>query len=104
MKPRWLVAAGLALAATALAFLTFEAGQPSFQFISSYPISSEWRINFSLGIDGLSLMMILLTAVVTLAAIWFAGEIAQREHAFYACLLFIAGGAMGAFASLDRMV
>ena len=46
-------------------------------------------------------MMLLLTAVVTFAAIWFTGEIAQHEHAFYACLLFIAGGAMGAFASLD---
>ena len=94
-------AAGLALAATALAYLTFKAGQPGFQLATSCPISSEWRINFSLGIDGLSLMMILLTAVVTFAAIWFTGEIAQREHAFYACLLFIAGGAMGAFASLD---
>jgi NADH-quinone oxidoreductase subunit M len=94
-------AAGFALAATTLAYLTFEAGQGGFQFVSSYPISSEWRINFTLGIDGLSLMMMLLTAVVTFAAIWFTGAIVQREHAFYACLLFIAGGAMGAFASLD---
>ena len=94
-------AAGSVLAATALAYFGFEAGQPGFQFATAYPISSEWRINFSLGIDGLSLMMILLTAVVTVAAIWFTGEIAQREHAFYACLLFIAGGALGAFASLD---
>ena len=54
-----------------------------------------------LGADGLSLIMLLLTAVVTLAAVWFTGEIAQPEHAFYACLLFIAGGAIGAFASLD---
>ncbi len=46
-------------------------------------------------------MMVLLTAVVTFAAIWFTGEITQHEHAFYACLLFIAGGAFGAFASLD---
>ena len=45
--------------------------------------------------------MLVLTAVVTLAAICFTGEIKQHEHAFYACLLFIAGGAMGAFASLD---
>lgn len=94
-------AAGLTLAATILAYLTFEAGQRGFQFISSYPISSDWRINFTLGIDGLSLMMLLLTAIVTFAAIWFTGEIAQHEHAFYVCLLLIAGGAMGAFASLD---
>jgi NADH-quinone oxidoreductase subunit M len=95
-------AAGFTLAAAALAYFGgFEAGQRGFQFVSSYPISSDWRINFTLGIDGLSLMMLVLTAVVTFAAIWFTGEISQHEHAFYACLLFIAGGAMGAFASLD---
>ena len=94
-------AAGLTVAATALAYLAFEPGQRGFQFVSSCPISSDWRINFTLGVDGLSLMMLVLTAIVTLAAIWFTGEIAEHEHAFYSCLLFIAGGAMGAFASLD---
>ncbi|MEY2563945.1 MAG: NADH-quinone oxidoreductase subunit [Verrucomicrobiota bacterium] len=90
------------LAAAALAYVGgFEVGQRGFQFVTSYPISSDWGINFTLGVDGLSLMMLLLTAVVTLAAVWFTGEIAQHEHAFYACLLFIAAGAIGAFASID---
>jgi NADH:ubiquinone oxidoreductase subunit 4 (subunit M) len=30
--------------------------------------------------------------------VWFAGTIERYEHAFYACLLFISGGAIGAFA------
>ena len=94
-------AAGFLLGATLLAYLGFEGGQRGFQMVTSYPISSDWKINFTLGIDGLSLMMILLTALVTLAAVWFTGEIAQHQNAFYACLLFIAAGALGAFASLD---
>jgi NADH-quinone oxidoreductase subunit M len=93
--------AGFTLAATLLAYLGFEAGQRGFQMVTSYPVSSEWNINFTLGIDGLSLMMLLLTALVTFAAVWFTGEIVQHKHAFYACLLFIAAGALGAFASLD---
>ncbi len=94
--------AGFNLGALALAYFGgFEAGQRGFQLVSTYPISSDWGINFTLGVDGLSMMMLVLTAVVTFAAIWFTGEIAQHENAFYACLLFIAGGAMGAFASLD---
>ena len=32
---------------------------------------------------------------------WFAGTIEIHENAFYACLLFISGGAIGAFASID---
>ena len=94
-------AAGFTLAATLLAYLGFEGGQRGFQMVTSYPISSDWNINFTLGIDGLSLMMLVLTALVTFAAVWFTGEVAQHKHAFYACLLFIAAGALGAFASLD---
>jgi NADH:ubiquinone oxidoreductase subunit 4 (chain M) len=33
--------------------------------------------------------------------VWFAGTIERHENAFYACLLFISGGAIGAFASID---
>jgi NADH-quinone oxidoreductase subunit M len=86
--------------ATLLLYRGFEAGQRGFQMIT-YPISADWKINFALGFDGFSLVMLLLTAVVTFAAVWFTGKIAQHEHAFYACLLLIAGGALGAFASLD---
>ena len=94
-------AAGLTLAATLLAYLEWDTGRRGFDFVVSYPISSIWRLNFTLGIDGLSLIMLLLTAMVTFAAIWFTGPIATHEHAFHACLLLIAGGALGAFASLD---
>ncbi|MEY2494372.1 MAG: NADH-quinone oxidoreductase subunit [Verrucomicrobiota bacterium] len=93
--------AAFIVTSTLLLYSGFEAGQPGFQRVTSYPISSDWKINFALGIDGFSLVMLLLTAVVTLAAVWFTGRIAQHEHAFYACLLLIAGGALGAFASLD---
>jgi NADH-quinone oxidoreductase subunit M len=94
-------AAGFTLAAALALYLGFEANQRGFQIVTSFPVSSDWNINFTLGLDGLSLMMLLLTALVTFAAVWFTGEIAQHQNAFYACLLFIAAGALGAFASLD---
>jgi len=45
--------------------------------------------------------MILLATIVTLTAVWFTGTIERYENAFYACLLFVSGGAIGAFASID---
>jgi NADH-quinone oxidoreductase subunit M len=94
--------AAITLLATALLCLGFEGGpRGGYEMVTSFPVSSDWNINFTLGIDGLSLMMLLLTAVVTLAAVWFTGEIAEHRNAFYACLLFISAGALGAFASLD---
>ncbi|MFL6590135.1 MAG: NuoM family protein [Chthoniobacterales bacterium] len=96
-----LCASGLALVGVAFAYVGFEPSQRTYQMVTSVPVSADWNINFALGVDGFSLMLLLLTALVTLAAVWFTGEIAQHRNAFYACLLFIAAGAMGAFASLD---
>jgi NADH-quinone oxidoreductase subunit M len=89
------------LLATVVVYVVFEPGQRGYQMITSVPMSADWNINFTLGLDGLSLMLVALTSLVTFAAIWFTGEIAEHRNAFYACLLFIAGGALGAFASLD---
>ncbi len=95
-----LAASLLTLLISAIIFLRFNA-LGGFQFVVTFPISSELRLNFTLGVDGLSLLMILLGAIVLLAAVWFTGEIEHHENAFYACLLLIAGGAIGAFASLN---
>jgi NADH-quinone oxidoreductase subunit M len=86
---------------TLFALALFDRGVHEFQYISSSAVSTGWGINFAVGLDGLSLIMVLLAAIVTVAAIWFTDKIDKYEHAFYACLLLISGGAIGAFASLD---
>jgi NADH-quinone oxidoreductase subunit M len=114
-----MAASAVTLLFTLLAFVGFERGHKGFSYVKSLPISREWGLNFTLGLDGLSLIMVLLTAIVTLAAVWFASPDAAphgltsgetslaatdssfRTRAFYACLLFISTGALGAFASLD---
>lgn len=95
-----LAASLLTLLISAIIFLRFNA-LGGFQFVVTFPISSDLGLNFTLGVDGLSLLMILLGAIVLVAAVWFTGEIEHHENAFYACLLLIAGGAIGAFASLN---
>src|SRR6202030_73297 len=79
----------------------FDQVAAGFQFVSSFAVSGDWRIHFALGVDGLSLLMLLLATSVTVAAVWFAGRIDSYERAFYVCLLFISTGAIGAFASID---
>src|SRR5205814_3295964 len=96
-----LAASGLTLAATLFLLTSFQPGQREFQHVTSFSISPEWHLSFTTGLDGLSLVMVLLAAIVTLAALWFACKIEKHENAFYACLLFISGGAIGAFASID---
>src|SRR5436853_130666 len=96
-----LVASVLAFAVALFLLSFFDQSQRDFQHVTSFTISPEWHLSFTTGIDGLSLVMILLATIVTVAAVWFAGAIDKYENAFYACLLFISGGAIGAFASID---
>src|SRR5712675_1483739 len=96
-----MAASVLTFAATLFLFASLDRGHADFQHVTSFSISPEWRLSFTTGVDGLSVIMVLLASIVTLAAVWFAGAIEKYENAFYACLLFISGGAIGAFASLD---
>jgi NADH-quinone oxidoreductase subunit M len=96
-----LIASVLIFAAALFLLLFFDRSQHAFHYVTSFTISPEWHLSFTTGIDGLSLVMVLLAAIVTLAAVWFAGTVEKYENAFYACLLFISGGAIGAFASID---
>ncbi|PYL44303.1 MAG: NADH-quinone oxidoreductase subunit M [Verrucomicrobia bacterium] len=96
-----LAASVLTFGAAVFLLMSFDQEQHNFQHVTSFTISPEWRLNFTTGVDGLSLIMVLLASIVTVAAVWFAGTIERYENAFYACLLFISGGAIGAFASID---
>jgi NADH-quinone oxidoreductase subunit M len=96
-----LVASMLTLAITLFLLGSLPVWQGDFQHVTSFSISPEWHWSFTTGLDGLSMVMVLLAAIVTPAAGWFTGKIDRYENAFYGCLLLISGGAIGAFASID---
>src|SRR6266705_27162 len=96
-----LAASVLTFAAALFLFASLDHGHADFQHVTSFSISPEWRLSFTTGVDGLSVIMVLLASIVTLAAVWFTGKIDRYENAFYGCLLLISGGAIGAFASID---
>jgi NADH-quinone oxidoreductase subunit M len=96
-----LLGAAATAGATLVALFLYDPARAGFQFVSSFPISQTWRLQFLLGADGLSLIMLFLAALVLLCAVWFTPPIEKSERLFYACLLFVASGAIGAFASLD---
>lgn len=85
-----------------LALLAFyKHGEGAYQFVSSVPVIPSMGIAFTLGADGLSLVMLLLAALVTLAAVAVARTPVKSPGWFYASLLFISAGGIGAFASID---
>src|SRR5882724_9030301 len=79
-----LVAAISNLFVTLFLLSRFDQVAADFQFVSSIVVSADWRIHFAFGVDGLSLLMLLLATSVSVAAVWFAGKIENYERAFYA--------------------
>ena len=82
----------------------YDQAAAGYQFTSATLLAPEWKLSFALGVDGLSLLLLLLTALVAFAAVWIAPRPEKLERypsLYYACLLFIVAGATGAFASLD---
>ena len=94
-------AAILNLLLSVVLFARYDQHAGGWQFLSDWHILPKLGVNLTLGADGLSLVMILLSTLVTLSALWVAPKIEKREGLYYVCLLFISAGVIGAFASIN---
>ncbi len=92
------------LALTVVLLFFYDIGKGGFQFLSSFDLATSYGISLSFGADGLSLAMLLLAAIVTVAAVWVIPAETEREDLFVACVLFISAGVVGAFSSMDVLV
>ncbi len=70
-------------------------------FTQSIPWFAPLNINFSVGVDGIGLAMIMLTAMVVVAGVLISWKIESRIKEFFFLLTFLSVGAYGFFVSLD---
>jgi NADH-quinone oxidoreductase subunit M len=73
-------------------------------FEYNYSLSRAWNINLHLGVDGISVAMILLTAFVVIAGVLVSWNIEKMTKEFYFLLILLALGAYGFFISLDLFI
>ena len=73
----------------------------AFLFESNYTWYKALNINFHIGVDGISIAMILLTSFVVLAGILVSWKVEKLSKEFFFLLTFLAAGAYGFFISLD---
>jgi NADH-quinone oxidoreductase subunit M len=63
---------------------------------------APWSIRYTVGVDGISLFMVLLTTfLVPLSVLGSYGSITTGERAYYALLLVLTSGMIGVFVALD---
>jgi NADH-quinone oxidoreductase subunit M len=102
-----LIAALTSVATGAMAvWLTveFDQADAGFQFVSKHPWIEEWGISWHLGVDGISLFLVLLTGVLfplTILGIDPHNDETARDKPYFAWLLLLEAGLMGSFLSLD---
>jgi len=93
----WVVSLGL--------WYGFELGTASMQFEVSHAWLPAWGVRYHLGVDGISLMMVLLTTfTMPLAVLGSFQYIHRKERGFYALLLVLTSGMLGVFLALDLFV
>lgn len=88
---------------TIMLYMRFDTTVPGMQsaFNVSIPWISSFNINYALGIDGISLPMILLTGLLFFLCILSSWTITKQVKAYFSLFLFLQSTVFGVFLSLD---
>ncbi|MCX7692226.1 NADH-quinone oxidoreductase subunit M [Tepidimonas taiwanensis] len=104
---RWLALIGalLGLAVTVPLYTGFEVGSAAMQFVEKAPWIERFNVHYHLGVDGISLWLVLLTAFITVVVVIAGWEvITERVNQYMGAFLILSGLMIGVFASLDAML
>ena len=76
-----------------------------YQLVSSFEWIAKFGVNYALGVDGISLFMLLLTTLITPIAILGSFEyIKRKEKAFYSLMLMLEFAVLGVFSATDMFL
>lgn len=103
--PEWVKLAALVTSVTTGAMsvwmlIKFPAGAAGFEFVSKHSWISQWGISWHLGVDGISLFLVVLTGVLFPLVI-VGIDPHHDEKPYLAWMLLLEAGVMGSFLSLD---
>ena len=100
-----LIGALLGFAVTVPLYTGFDLLQTGFQFGELKPWIETFNINYHLGIDGISLLLILLNSFTTIIVVLAAWQAIQTRVAQYLAAFLVLSGLMnGVFSALDAML
>ncbi len=104
---RWLALIGslVAFAVTIPLITGFDNAQAGMQFVESVPWIRPFNINYALGIDGVSLWFVPLTALMTVIVVIAGWEVVtDRVNLYMGSFLILSGLMIGVFAATDALL
>ena len=104
---RWFALTGalLSFVLTLPLYAQFDNASATMQFVENLPWISRFNVNYHLGIDGISLWFVLLTAFITVVVVIAGWEvITERVNQYMGAFLVLSGLLIGVFCALDGML
>jgi NADH-quinone oxidoreductase subunit M len=95
------VATGLQLWLAVILWTQFDPDAGGFQFMERLKWIPSFNISYTLGVDGLSLPMVLLTPLLSFLAVFVSWNIKHAEKGYFALFLLLDAGMLGVFVALD---
>ena len=101
IQPIGLVLSLLPIPLAVLLFINFERGTADFQFVERLVWIEELGVSWHLGVDGISLLLVVLTTILVPISLAASTTITDRVRLFTAMTLLLEAGLIGVFLSLD---
>lgn len=96
------VTSAVTLVLSVVVLLNFRPGNPGLQLVDHFAWIPSWGISYFLAVDGISILMVMLTTIISLLAIissWSAIETQVKQY--YLFMLLLQVGMMGVFLAQD---
>jgi len=82
-------------------FVNFDRSTPGFQFMQQAPWIPSFNIQYVVGVDGVSITMVLLTALLCFLCMFASWGIDKGVKGYFSLFLLLDTGMMGVFCALD---
>jgi len=82
----------------------FEAGVPGYQFTHQVLWFEPWGISWNVGVDGISLLLLVLTAILFPISIAASKSVQKNQKMYMVAMLLLETGMLGVFVALDLLL
>jgi NADH-quinone oxidoreductase subunit M len=96
--------ASVTLILSLIAYMNYDSQTGGLQFLEHYVWVPNYGIDFDLGVDGLSMPMVLLTSVILFSGVLVSLKLENRVKEFFFYMLILVGGVFGVFMSRDLLL
>jgi NADH-quinone oxidoreductase subunit M len=97
-------AASISLILSLVAYVNYDKTAGGMQFVEQYTWVKDYGINLTLGVDGLSMPMVLLTSIILFSGVFVSWKLEMRVKEFFFYMLALVGGVFGVFMSGDLLL